>query len=218
MERIIDEEDDGIKVILIGDQGVGKTNLINTFAGLEFEEKTNSTISGSSIEKTIEIDKIVYSINLWDTAGQETYRGVTKLFFRGSNIVILVYDITNPDTFKSLGDWVKDCRELITEPFIFGVIGNKNDLFLDKKVSEEDGKTFAESINAKFKLVSAKTDTQSFDSFLTELVVDFIKIDSRKGKSAIKLNRSLDDINNNNKNSGCGGWFSNLFKKIKKKK
>jgi small GTP-binding protein len=214
MDKDCDDEDDGIKAILIGDHGVGKTNLINTCAGLEFEDEKNPTISGSSIEKIININNSEYSVNLWDTAGQEAYRGVTKLFFRGSNIVILVYDITEHVTFESLELWVKECKELITEQFIFGVVGNKNDLFLEKKVSEEEGKTFAESLKCKHKLVSAKTDPQSFVDFLTELVSDFVKLDNRKGRKPIKLNNSID---NNNDSTGCGGWFSKLFKKNKKK-
>ena len=67
MDKDNDEEDDEIKVILLGDHGVGKTNLINTCAGLEFEEKTNATIGGSSIEKSIKIDNNIYLVNLWDT-------------------------------------------------------------------------------------------------------------------------------------------------------
>ena len=212
MDKDCEDEEDGIKAILIGDCGVGKTNLINTCAGLEFEDMKKPTISGSSIEKIININNSEYSVNLWDTAGQEAYRGVTKLFFRGSNIVILVYDITQHVTFESLKQWVDECKELITEKFIFGVVGNKNDLFLDKEVSEEEGKTFAASINCKHKLVSAKSDPQSFVDFLTELVGEFVKLDNRKGRKPIKLNNSMEK---NDDSTGCGGWFSKLFKKNK---
>ena len=214
MSKDDDDEDNGIKVILIGDSGVGKTNLINTCAGLEFVEGKNPTISGSFIEKIIEINNEKYEVNLWDTAGQEAYRGVTKLFFRGSNIVLLVYDITSTLTFKSLEEWAKTCKELITEKFIFGVVGNKNDLYLDKKVTEEEAKAFAETINSKFKLVSAKTDPQAFTDFITELVIDFINI-NKKGKKQEKKNIKLDNnnIDNNHNKHRCFGWFSQLFKK-----
>ena len=181
---------DEIKAILIGDSGVGKTNLINTSVGLNFEEGKKPTISGSFIEKMINIQNKKYQINLWDTAGQEAYRGVTKLFFKGSQIVFLVYDITNHKSFESLNYWITISKEIIENEFIFGLIGNKNDLFLNEEVKEEEANVLAESINSKYKIVSAKTDPERFVAFLTELIIDLKKInliDENNGKNKVKL-------------------------------
>ena len=186
-----EEEDiEDIKVILIGDSGVGKTNLINTCVGLQFEDGKRPTISGSFLEKIIEIDNQKYSVNLWDTAGQEVYRGVTKLFFKGSEIVILVYDITNYESFKSLEEWIKITKEIIENNFIYGIVGNKNDLYLLSQVKEEEAKSLAETINSQIQLVSAKTEPQSFIDYLIDLVKKYKNLNKRNKKDSIKLKES----------------------------
>jgi len=194
------EEPEEIKVILIGDSGVGKTNLINTSVGLEFDDGKKPTISGSFIEKIVDINGKKYSINLWDTAGQEAYRGVTKLFFKGSDIVILVYDITNIDSFKSLEEWFKISKEIIDNKFIYGVVGNKNDLYLQCQVKEEDAQNFAKTMGSKIKIVSAKEDPQSFVDFLIELVKEFKQIDNDEKKKCIKLK---EEDNEHEKEKNC---------------
>ena len=181
------EEPEEIKVILIGDSGVGKTNLINTSVGLEFDDGKKPTISGSFIEKIVDINGKKYSINLWDTAGQEAYRGVTKLFFKGSDIVILVYDITNIDSFKSLEEWFKISKEIIDNKFIYGIVGNKNDLYLQCQVKEEEARNFAKTMGSKIKIVSAKENPQSFVDFIIELVKEFKQIDIDEKKKFVKL-------------------------------
>ena len=199
------EEPEEIKVILIGDSGVGKTNLINTSVGLEFEEDKQSTISGSCLEKIIQINKKKYSINLWDTAGQEAYRGVTKLFFNGSQIVILVYDITRHESFESLEDWLKMCKEIINEEdCVYGIVGNKNDLYLNSQVKEEEIQKFANSFNSSFKLVSAKTDPERFTDYLIELVKIYKKLNKGELKNTVKLKNENNNENIEKKNCfGC---------------
>ena len=198
------EEPEEIKVILIGDSGVGKTNLINTSVGLEFDDGKKPTISGSFLEKIVDINGNKYSINLWDTAGQEAYRGVTKLFFKGSDIVILVYDITNIESFKSLEEWFKITTEIIDNKFIYGVVGNKNDLYLHCQVKEEDAKNFAQAKGSKIKFVSAKEDPQSFVDFLIELVKEFKQIDNDEKKKFVKLKEGDNDEEKERKSCfGC---------------
>ena len=197
------EDIDEIKVILIGDTGVGKTNLINTCVGLEFEEGNRPTVSGSFVEKIIEIKGKKYSLNLWDTAGQEAYRGVTKLFFKGAQIVVLVYDITNYESFKSLDEWINISQEIIDNYCIYGIVGNKNDLFLNFEVKEEEARSFAEEKNFKFKIVSAKTDPQRFSEFLIDLVKVYKRIDINKKKNSVKLNINKNDDNGKKNCIGC---------------
>ena len=199
------EEPEDIKVILIGDSGVGKTNLINTCVGLEFQDGRSPTISGSFLEKILEINGEKYSVNLWDTAGQEVYRGVTKLFFKGSQIVILVYDITNHESFKSLEEWIKITKEIIDNKFIYGIVGNKNDLYLNSQVKEEEARNLAETIHSQLQLVSAKTDPQSFIDYLTNLVIRYKNknLDQRKNNAN---NIKLKEIKiNDNEKRNCFG-------------
>ena len=194
-------ENEEIKVILIGDSGVGKTNLINTSIGLEFSKTDSPTVSGSFVSKIYTINDKQYIINLWDTAGQEAYKGITQLFFRDSQIVILVYDICSTTSFKSLDNWFELCEDTINNEHIYGFVGNKNDLYLNAEVTENEGKEFAQSKNSKFKLVSAKEDPQSFIDFVEELIIEFKKIKKINRRQSIKINKSDMTIKNENNNN-----------------
>ena len=173
-EQGIDEDKDRFigKAILLGESGVGKTSLINITGGGKFNENETPSISSNFIKKYIEIDSKKYLINIWDTAGQEKYKHLAKLFFQGSDIVILVYDISSKETFNSLEYWYKETKEYINNKFIYGIVGNKKDLYLKEEVPEKEGRKYAESKGAKFALVSAKEDPKSFNDFLVSLVND----------------------------------------------
>ena len=189
-EAVYDEsENDEIKIILLGDSGVGKTSLINIVTGREFNENERTTEGSSFSEKIIKIDKEEYILNIWDTIGQEQYRQLTKLFYNNSKIVIFVYDITNRESFNNLKYWVKDIKEQVGDNIIKGVVANKLDLFLDEKVKSEEGKEFAILNGAKFLEFSAKNDSAtSFEAFLIELVKEYLPFMVKKKK--IKLNNS----------------------------
>ena len=178
-----------IKVILIGNSGVGKTKLINTSIGLDFNNNDTSTVSGSFVSKVLTINKKEYIINIWDTAGEELYRGITQLFFRGSEIIILVYDICSSSTFESLERWYERCEEIIDNDHIYGIVGNKSDLYLNSQVNDIDAKKFAELKNAKFRLVSAKNDPQSFVDFVEELVKDYKNLAKNSRTNSIKIEK-----------------------------
>ena len=154
------------KAILLGESGVGKTSLINIAGGGKFNPSEVPSITSNFIKKYIEIDSKKYLINIWDTAGQEKYKQLAKLFFHGSDIVILVYDISSKETFNSLDFWYKETKENINNKFIYGIVGNKKDLYLKEEVPEKEGKKYAESKGAKFALLSAKDDPKSFNDFI----------------------------------------------------
>ena len=171
-----------VKIILLGESHVGKTSLISAFNGDKFEEDIISTICFSSIKKDITINNIKYKIEIWDTAGQERYRSVNQLFIKGSQIVIFVYDITNKDSFSKLSFWVNYVRDLLSIDVVYGVVGNKMDLFekyeIDKLVDGEEGRNFAEKIGALFTETSCKENPKVFCWFIKELICKFI--DNRK--------------------------------------
>ena len=160
------------KAILIGEAGVGKTNLIKVSVGKKFENISRTTSSSNYVRKNYEIDGIKYIVNLWDTAGQERLKSMTKLFFKGSDIVIYVYDITSEQSFISLKNWIDETSNLLENKYVAGIVGNKIDLFLEEKVKENYARNYAESKGMKFQLVSAKTDPKSFIIFLEELLKD----------------------------------------------
>ena len=178
-------DDDGnirLKAILIGDSGVGKTNLINISAGKEFDINEKVSVNASFFRKQFDIDGKTYNIYLWDTIGQEKLRSLTKLFFKNSKIVIFVYDITQKSTFIGLNTWYEEVKQELGDDIIKGVVGNKQDLFMKEDVEDEEGKKYAESINAKFRLTSAKADAEGFINFLELLLKEYINKNGKKPK------------------------------------
>ena len=174
------ERENSIKIILVGDSGTGKTNLITVAAGFEFNSNSLSTTSCSYVQIKIKKDEKEYKVNLWDTIGQEKYRSLTKIFLKDSKIVIFVYDITKEESFESLPFWKKIIDDVVGETPILAVIGNKNDLYLDEKVKEEDGEKYAKSIGAKFLLTSAKNDPKGFILFLEKMVEEYLSKNDSK--------------------------------------
>ena len=195
-------EEEEIKVILIGDTQVGKTSLINVTVGTGFNPDEQVTISASCSSKKLMINDKKYNINLWDTAGQEEYRGIAQLFYKGADIVILVYDISSLSSFNSLENWYEICEDTINTEHIYGIVGNKNDLYLQSETNVNDAQKFAESKNAKFKLVSAKDDPKGFVDFLDELIINYKKISQVSRRKTIKLDKNK-NLNKNKNKENC---------------
>ena len=176
-------DDDGnikLKTILIGDSGVGKTNLINIAAGKDFNINERSTVNASFFRKQLEVDGKIYNLYLWDTIGQEKLKSITKIFFKNSKIVVLVYDITNKQSFQGLDYWLKEVREVLGENIIIGICGNKADLYLNEEVSEDDCKEYANKLKARWICTSAKTDKTGFPNFLKELIKEYMNFKPNK--------------------------------------
>ena len=197
-------EEEEIKVILVGEMGTGKTSLINTAMGVPFKEGAEITTSTASfVTKIIKIDGKPYSINLWDTIGQEKFRSLTKIFIKDSKIVIFVYDIKRLKTFEELDKhWFKEIHEVLGDEPILGIVGNKQDLFVREQVKQEIAEKYAEDKNVSFKLTSAKNPL-SFNSFLEDLIKQYIKKTGGKfeGTGGKKLGNNRD--NNKNKEKKC---------------
>ena len=190
--RVIEEDKaNSIKIILVGDSGTGKTNLIAVSAGMEFNSNSLTTTSCSYVQKIINKEGKDYKVNLWDTIGQEKYRSLTKIFLKDSKIVIFVYDITNRETFESLVFWKKIIDEVLGNEPIFGVVGNKMDLYYEEKVKEEEGEEYANSIGAKFLLTSAKNDSKGFNKFIEQMLEEYLSkyCDENDRVESIVINR-----------------------------
>ena len=174
MEKEKEKEKENIlKVVLLGETATGKSNLINVFLGNQFNPISIPTLNPDSSEKKINIDETNYIINIWDTIGQERYRSMTKLFLKGANIVIFVYDITKKSSFIELNYWVKIVEEELGDDPILGVCANKIDLFSMEEVNAKEGQEFANKINALFVETSAKEDPISFNNFIIKLLKQY---------------------------------------------
>ena len=174
-QKEVKEEKD-IKVILLGESGVGKTCIINRYINNVYNNLTPSTLGTAFSVKEIKKGNIKYNVNVWDTTGQEKYHSVTNLFINGSNIVILVYSITSESSFKGLEYWYDSLKEKLEgENYILAIIGSKCDLAEEEVVPEEDGRNYAKSKKAIFKLVSAKEDPEGINKMFESLLDELIK-------------------------------------------
>ena len=177
-----------IKVILLGESGVGKTNLINVTVGEKFNENEETTFASCFVEKVYKINNKEYTLNIWDTIGQERFRQLTKLFFKDSKIVILVYDKSFKQTFVELNYWKEEIKNLLGNDIVIGVVGNKDDKDdSDNDVDEGEARAFAKSIDAKFTMASAKINGKGFSDFLKELLIYYI----RKTQGKLQKNETI---------------------------
>jgi small GTP-binding protein len=185
-----------IKLILLGESGVGKTSIIKRITDQDFNENEASSLTMTYTLKEIVKNHKRIKLNIWDTIGQEQYRSIAKLFLNDTKIVILVYSIIAERTFKELDFWYNLCVENIGPNITLGVIGNKVDLFLEQKVSEEEGKEFAKKHDALFGLFSAKDSgyKEQINMFVNELLKKYLIkedptfLDKEEDNNKIKLN------------------------------
>ena len=149
------------KVVIVGESGVGKTCIMAQFIEKKFSEEFISSLTTQFRRKTI---KLVtgedVTLDIYDTAGQEKYRAVAKLFYKDTRVVILVYDITNKKSFEEMKTyWYEQVKDIQTENLILAIAANKSDLYEKRQVENEEGEEFAKSINAIFVETSAKNDS-----------------------------------------------------------
>ena len=157
------------KVVLLGDSGVGKTCIISRYISGAFDQNSPSTNGASYASKILTFEQLnkTISLDIWDTAGQEKYKSLTKFFYKDAAVAILVYDITQKESFENMkGYWFQQLQEFGSKSIILGVAGNKCDMYEKEEVNENDARQFAESIGAFFEITSAKNNTGITDLFM----------------------------------------------------
>jgi small GTP-binding protein len=188
------EEIKHVKIVLIGECGVGKTSIISRYITDEFSNSVISSLTASFASKKtdLKLHKKTIQFDIWDTAGQELFRSVNKIFYSDANIVILVYDITNEKSFFELKNyWYKEILNNGEKNIIFGIAGNKNDLFDKEKIKEEIVRNWAKEINAIFYLTSAK-NKNGIDELFEEIGKKYL---NKEFQSELQLNKKNDNDN-----------------------
>ncbi|XP_072993379.1 ras-related protein RABA1f-like [Typha latifolia] len=178
--RADDDYDYLFKVVLIGDSGVGKSNLLSRFTRDEFSLETKSTIGVEFATRSIHVDDKVVKAQIWDTAGQERYRAITSAYYRGAHGALVVYDVTRHITFENMERWLKELRDHTDANIVIMLVGNKADLRHLRAVPTEDAKAFAERERIFFMETSALESLNVENSF-TEVLSQIYHVVSRKG-------------------------------------
>ncbi|KAA8526256.1 hypothetical protein F0562_008541 [Nyssa sinensis] len=177
--RAEDEYDYLFKLVLIGDSGVGKSNLLSRFTRNEFNLESKSTIGVEFATRSLNIDGKVIKAQIWDTAGQERYRAITSAYYRGAVGALLVYDVTRHVTFENVRRWLKELRDHTDPNIVVMLIGNKSDLRHLVAVPTEDGKALAERESLYFMETSALEAT-NVDNAFAEALTHIYRIVSKK--------------------------------------
>ncbi|KAG6589246.1 Ras-related protein Rab11D [Cucurbita argyrosperma subsp. argyrosperma] len=178
-----DEYDYLFKLVLIGDSGVGKSNLLSRFTKNQFNLESKSTIGVEFATKNLEIDGKVIKAQIWDTAGQERYRAITSAYYRGAVGALLVYDVTRRPTFENAARWLKELRNHTDPNMVVMLIGNKCDLRHLVLVPTEDGKSFSEMESLYFMETSA-LDATNVESAFTEVLSQIYRIVCKRSVEA----------------------------------
>ena len=191
------------KMVLVGESGVGKTSIIHRYLYNEYDDNRITTSSPEYKNKILEYPEYNKSItfDIWDTAGQEAYRSVTRNFYINAAIGLMVYDIRVKDSFENIKTyWSEQLKEYGEENIILAIAGNKSDLFEDQKVSEKEAKQFAESIGAIFKLTSCKENI-GINELFYECGKKYLEVNKLIGKDNKGNNENLkiDGKDNNGK-------------------
>ena len=157
-----------LKYIIIGDACVGKSNLLLRYANGEFRSEYQTTIGVEFTAKNINIDNLSYRIQLWDTSGQETFKSITRNYYKNSACAIVVYDITSRDSFQNVATWIDEIRAQCTKSIYMILVGNKIDLETDgrRQVETAEGQEFAEKYEIQFYETSAKVGTNADNVFI----------------------------------------------------
>jgi Ras-related protein Rab-1A len=177
------------KILLLGDSSVGKTCFLLRYVEDTFTENFISTIGVDFKTKIINNPDGVIKLQIWDTAGQDRFRSITRNYFRGSNGIMLIYDITNKSSFNSIKNWMGQIKDYLGESANIVLVGNKLDLEMHRKVSTEEGIRLGTDFNIKFYETSVKSNINVNEAFecLTKEMIN--RLDSSKGADGKRLSK-----------------------------
>ncbi|KAL4121207.1 hypothetical protein QTP88_013766 [Uroleucon formosanum] len=178
------------KVVLLGEGCVGKTSLVLRYTEDKFNDKHVSTLQASFVKKKLNFNGRRINLSIWDTAGQERFHALGPIYYRMSNGAILVYDITDEDSFQKVKNWIKELKKMLGSEICLVIAGNKIDLEKDRTVSVEDAENYASSVGAVHFHTSAKMNSGIEEVFLSLCRLMIEKADKQIADNLVTLNRS----------------------------
>ena len=213
------KEDLKLKLVLLGDSGVGKTNLISRYISNSFDENTRATIGVEFFCKNFRINKKrTIKVEIWDTAGQERYKAITSVYYKGAKGAFIVYDITSRKTFENIDKWIGEIKERTTDDVKLIIIGNKTDLNNEREVKSEEALIKYQDMDIPLIETSALEDTNVNEAFINLIKIVYKdiarkEIEERKSISDNKISQGIDlksideeEINENKESFTCCLW------------
>ncbi|TNN02218.1 hypothetical protein fugu_009705 [Takifugu bimaculatus] len=191
------------KVVLIGESGVGKSNLLSRYTKNEFNHDSRTTIGVEFSTRTVELNGFTIKAQIWDTAGLERYRAITSAYYRGAVGALLVYDITKHLTYDSMERWLKELYEHAEANIVVMLVGNKTDLELERSVATEEARGFAENHKLLF-LESSALESTNVEAAFNNVLMEIQKKTHNKelvqgANRGVSLNSSKAEIITENK-------------------
>ncbi|CAD8083743.1 unnamed protein product [Paramecium sonneborni] len=208
MSKADEDYDYLFKIVLSGDSGVGKSNLLLRFTKNQFNPDSKTTIGVEFATRSISISGKIIKAQIWDTAGQERYRAITSAYYRGAIGAVLVYDITNKQSFEAVERWLQEVRENADKDIVIMIIGNKSDLKHLRAIRMESGQDLAQMYKVAFIEASAQ-DGSNVDQAFTQIIQQIYqnltkqlqKYDQMSHLQGEKLD--LETTSTGNKKQGC---------------
>ena len=201
-----------LKYIIIGDSFVGKSNILIQYTKNRFNEDYQSTIGVEFGAKTLEINNRIYKIQIWDTAGQENFRSITRAYYKNSVCAFVVYDITNRNSFANIQNWIEDCKLQCPQTITMVLIGNKSDIKDKRAVTYKEGNDWAINHDMIFFETSAKTGENINEAFEKSVRI----VDQKIQENEYDFNDETFGIKSGIKDNNLGLY--NYEKKKKKEK
>ncbi|ULU05680.1 hypothetical protein L5515_014083 [Caenorhabditis briggsae] len=183
------------KVVLLGEGCVGKSSLVLRFVENKFSTRHLSTIQASFQNKTVQVDDCKAELHIWDTAGQEKYHALGPIYYRGSNGVLLVFDITEQRSFKKVKNWVLEIKTCLGKTAEILIVGNKIDLDDERQVSRQEAESYAESEGALYMETSAQENRGISEAFtaLTEKMIQHSRTATAEAPLSNRSIRLIDE-------------------------
>ena len=203
-----DREDYKLKIVIVGDSGVGKTNLIRRFVTNEFKLNSKATVGVELSSKSYKINDKIFKIEMWDTAGQERYKSMTAAYYKGAKGALIVYDTTNAQSFENVDKWLTEIKEKSSKDIKLIIIGNKVDLKDSKAVSTDQALSRAKELGVPMMETSALDATnvkEAFYDLLKEMYLEVSKtLEYVENQNLAKNNNGLQlDTNETKKKKSC---------------
>ncbi|KAH0795587.1 ras-related protein Rab-5B [Histomonas meleagridis] len=177
------------KIVLVGSAHTGKSSIIQRFVNGQFNPSSRSTVQAGFFKKVIKIEETELSLEIWDTAGQERFHSLTPMYYRDAIATIIVFDVTDANSFAKAKQWVNELRQAQQPNVIYVLVGNKCDLKSIRVVSQTDASDYGESVRIPYLEVSAKTG-YNINNIFEEIGVQLIDIKSQTSQLNLSVERN----------------------------